>query len=155
MTFFLLCLDRRLFSVNAFLSKGHNWVHFSRHMIKLGIEDGPSINIPITSLQSNALVVDHSGIQQSKEHTTLPVSPQQLTTPKKKTNLDTGLLHAMLHRSDGVFVTIRTHDLWRDVNITQSIDPFYTTCKIMTIPTHARGSKVENPKSINPLMKFK
>ena len=34
-------LDRRLFSVNAFLSKGHNWVHFSRHMIKLGIKDGP------------------------------------------------------------------------------------------------------------------
>ena len=53
-------LDRRLFSVNAFLSKGHNWVHFSRHMIKLGIKDGPCIQIPITSLQSNTLVVEHN-----------------------------------------------------------------------------------------------
>ena len=52
-------LDRRLFYVNAFLSKGHNWVYFSRHTIKLGIKVGPNINIPITSLQSNALVVDH------------------------------------------------------------------------------------------------
>ena len=95
-------LDRRLFSVNAFLSKGHNWVHFSRHTIKLGIKDGPSINIPISSLQSNALVVDHSGIQQSKDFATLPVSLQQLTATKKKTNLDTGLLHARLHRPDGV-----------------------------------------------------
>ena len=51
-------LDKRLFSINAFLSKGHNWVHVSRNTIKLGIKDGPSINIPITSLQSNALVVD-------------------------------------------------------------------------------------------------
>ena len=59
-------LDRRLFSVNAFLSRGHDWVHFSRHTIKLGIKDGPSINIPITSLQSNALVVDHSGTQNLK-----------------------------------------------------------------------------------------
>ena len=56
-------LDRRLFSVNAFLSRGHNWMHFSRHTIKLGIKDGPRINIPISSLQSNALVLDHSGIQ--------------------------------------------------------------------------------------------
>ena len=52
-------LDQRLFSVNAFLSHGHNWVNFSRNNIKLGIRDGPSINIPITSLQSNAFVVDH------------------------------------------------------------------------------------------------
>ena len=95
-------LDRRLFSVNAFLSKGHNWVHFSRHTIKLGIKDGPSIHIPIASLQSNALVVDHSGIQKSKELATLPVSPQQLTTSKKKMNLDTGLLHARLHRPDEI-----------------------------------------------------
>ena len=53
-------LDRRLFSVNAFLSKGHNLVHFSRNSIKLGIKDGPSIIIPIISLQSNALLVEHN-----------------------------------------------------------------------------------------------
>ena len=51
-------LDRRLFLVNAFLSKGHNWVHFSRKTIKLCINDGPSIITPITSLQSNALLIE-------------------------------------------------------------------------------------------------
>ena len=52
-------LDRRLFSVNAFLSKGHNWVDFTHDNIKLGIRSGPNINIPITSLQPNAFIVDH------------------------------------------------------------------------------------------------
>ena len=52
-------LDRRLFSVNVFLSKGHNWVHFTHDNIKLGIQNGPSIDIQITSLQANAMVVDH------------------------------------------------------------------------------------------------
>ena len=52
-------LDRRLFPVHAFLSKGHNWVYFSQTEIQLGIKNGPSINLPVTSLQSNAFVVDH------------------------------------------------------------------------------------------------
>ena len=69
-------LDSKLFSVNAFLSRRHNWMYFSGHTIKLGIKDGPSTNIPISSLQSNALVVDHSGTQKSKEFATLPVSSQ-------------------------------------------------------------------------------
>ena len=58
-------LDRRLFSVNAFLSKGHNWTQFSRNTIKLGIKDGPSIIIPIMSLQSNALVVEYNKKQKN------------------------------------------------------------------------------------------
>ena len=66
-------LDRRLFSINAFLSREHNWVHFSMHTIKLSIKDGPSINIPITSLQSNVLDVDHSGTHKSKEFSVSPV----------------------------------------------------------------------------------
>ena len=33
-------LDRHLFSVHAFLSKGHNWVHFSQTEIQLGIKNG-------------------------------------------------------------------------------------------------------------------
>ena len=52
-------LDRRLFLVNTFLSKGHNWVHFTHNNIKLGIRNGPSTDIPITSLQANAMVVNH------------------------------------------------------------------------------------------------
>ena len=43
-------LDRRLFSVNSFLNKGNNWVHFDKNYIQLGIHDGPTIKIPITSL---------------------------------------------------------------------------------------------------------
>ena len=50
-------LDRRLFSVNSFLQNGNNWVHFENDSIYLGIRDGPKIRIPITSLQSNALIV--------------------------------------------------------------------------------------------------
>ena len=52
-------LDRRLFSVSSFLSKGNNWVNFTKDQINLGIKHGPTINLPITSLQSNAFVVDH------------------------------------------------------------------------------------------------
>ena len=143
-------LDRRLFSVNTFLSKGHNWVHFSRHTIKVGIKVGPNINIPITSLQSNALVVDHFKNVKSNEFVISPMSPPQSITSKKNTKLDTGLLHTRLHRLDGVFATIRAHVLWRDVDITQSIDPFYTTCKIMTIPAHARD-KITESKVYIPL----
>ena len=96
-------LDRRLFSVNAFLSKGHNWVHFSRHMIKLGIKDGPSINIPITSLQSNALVVEHNHNQKHKEFLS---SSKQNEVTRKRMKIDIGLLHNRLHRPDGALATI-------------------------------------------------
>ncbi len=83
-------LDRRLFSVNSFLSHGHNWVNFSRNNIKLGIKNGPSMNIPITSLQSNAFVVDHLPERnEPKEY-----SDSTTQTPTKKTKVDTGLLHA-------------------------------------------------------------
>ena len=90
-----------------------NWVHFSRHMIKLGIKDGPCIQIPITSLQSNALVVEHNHNHKHKEF--LPSSKQNEVT-RKRMKIDTGLLHDRLHRPDGVFATIRAHDLWRDVD---------------------------------------
>ena len=113
-------LDIRLFSVNAFLSKGHNWVHFSRHTIKLGIKDGPSINIPITSLQSIALVVEHNHNQKPKEFSS---SSKQNEILRNRIKTDTGFLHDRLHRPDGVLATIRAHDPWRDVDITQSIDP--------------------------------
>ena len=82
-------LDRRLFSVNAFLSKGHNWVHFSRNTIKLGLKDGPSIIIPITSLQSNALVVEHKKGQRPKEFGTTHVSQKSTDTIKRKLKIDT------------------------------------------------------------------
>ena len=48
-------LDRRLFSVNAFLRRGNNWVHFYQHHVELGIRSGPTIKIPNSSLQSSAM----------------------------------------------------------------------------------------------------
>ena len=43
-------LDRRLFSINSFLSRGNNWVYLDKKYVHLGINDGPTIKIPITSL---------------------------------------------------------------------------------------------------------
>ena len=50
-------LDSRLFSVSPFLSKGNNWVNFKRDQIELGVRNGPTIKLPITSSQANAFVV--------------------------------------------------------------------------------------------------
>ena len=73
-------LDRRLFSVHAFLSKGHNWVHFSQQTIQLGIKDGPSIDLPVTSLQSNAFVVDHNTTHTKSKDTVFDINKQRVST---------------------------------------------------------------------------
>ena len=54
-------------------------------MIKLGIKDGPSINIPITSLQSNALVVEHN-----HKHKDILSSSKQNEVTRKRMKIDTG-----------------------------------------------------------------
>ena len=131
-------LDRRLFSVNAFLSKGHNWVHFTHDNIKLGIRNGPSIDIPITSLQANAMVVDHTKCT-PKYFANNTQSAQADQKDYKKIKITTNTLHDRLHRSDGVLATVQAHNLWRDAEVTQGIDTICTSCKIMTIPAHARG----------------
>ena len=132
-------LDRRLFSVNAFLSKGHNWVHFTQDNIKLGIKNGPSINIPITSLQSNAFVVDHEKCQPKNYAKRDSKTPSNVSPRDKRIKINTNILHERLHRPDGVLATIQAHNLWRDVDITPGIDNMCTSCKIMTIPAHSRG----------------
>ena len=63
-------LDSRLFSVSSFLSKGNNWVNFKRDHIELGVRNGPTIKLPITSLQSNAFVVDHNTSKTKPKHYT-------------------------------------------------------------------------------------
>ena len=69
---------------------------------------------------------------------------------KKKTNIDTWLIHDRLHSPDYTFATIQAHELWRDVDITQEIDPLCTICTIMSISAHARGkireSRIQKPK---------
>ena len=115
-------LDRRLFSVNAFLNKGNNWVHFDKNFIKLGINDGPTIKIPISSLQSNAMVVNIA--KNDKRHS--------------KTKINTNIIHSRFHRSDGAIATIKAHDLWNDVEVTQGNDFVCTSCKIMSIPSSSK-----------------
>ena len=124
-------LDRRLFSVNSFLSKGNNWVHFEKHSITLGLKDGPKVNIPITSLQSNALIV---GMRSSKRH----INNSQ-NDVSKKTKLSTNVIHDRFHRSHGAMATIQAHDLWQDVTVTHGVDSICTSCKVMTIPATSRG----------------
>lgn len=53
-------LDRRLFSVSAFLQQGNNWVNFTSDRIELGVKEGPRIQIPLTSLQTTAMTSRHS-----------------------------------------------------------------------------------------------
>ena len=115
-------LDRRLFSVGSFLAKGNNWVHFTRDSIELGIKGGPKLIVPITSLQTNAMVVNVSSKKQSH--------------PKYK--LSTEILHSRLHRSHGAFATVKAHNLWLDVDITQGTDQLCTSCKMMSIPAASR-----------------
>ena len=90
--------------------------------------------------------MEHDHNQKPKEFLS---SSKQNEVTRKRMKVDTGLLHDRLHRPDGVLATIRAHDLWRDVDIIQSIDPLCTTCKIMSIPAHVRGeareSRVQRP----------
>ena len=50
-------LDRRLFSVNSFLNKENNLVNFEKNQIELSMYEGPRIKVPLSSLQSNVLIV--------------------------------------------------------------------------------------------------
>ena len=58
----------------------------------------------------------------------------------KKIKITTNTLHDRFHQSDGVLATVQAHNLWRDADVTQGIDKMCTSCKIMTIPAHARGN---------------
>ena len=84
-------------------------------------------------------------MEHNHKHKEFLSSSKQNEVTRKRMKIDTGLLYDRLHRPDGVFATIRAHDLWRDVDIIQSIDPLCTTCKIMSIPAHARESRVQKP----------
>ena len=127
-------LDRRLFSVNSFLNKGNNWVQFSSDFIELGIKSGPRVRIPITSLQSSAMIVTKS---ENKENINPNFKNNSKLDKKRKISLD--MIHDRFLRSHGTFATIMQEDLWQDVTITPGIDKFCTSSKIMTIPTAARG----------------
>ena len=53
-------------------------------------------------------------------------------------------------QKDGIIATIKAHDLWNDVDVTQGTDLVCTSCKIMSIPWRSRGKKRE-PQVHNPL----
>ena len=128
-------LDRRLFSVNSFLARGNNWVHFENQHIELGIQDGPKIKIPLSSLQTNAMIVNTRRNKYSDESIPTPTTDQT----KDMVKINMNKIHERFHRSEGAIATIRAHNLWNDVEITDGIDHICTSCKTMTIPAASRG----------------
>ena len=59
-----------------------------------------------------------------------------------KTKINTNIIHSRFHRSDGAIATsIKAHDLWNDVEVTQGNDFVCTSCKIMSISSGSRGKK--------------
>ena len=95
-------LNRRLFSEITFLNKGNNWVHFDKNFIKLGINDGPTIKISISSPQANTMVANIAKNDKKR----------------LKTKINTNIIHSRFHRSDGAIATIKAHDLWNDAEVT-------------------------------------
>ena len=85
------------------------------------MNDGPTSKIPISYLQSNAIVVNFAQNNNIKS--------------KRITNI----IHFRFHSSDGTFATIKALDLWHDVEVIHGTDFVYTSCKIMSIPTSSRG----------------
>ena len=63
---------------------------------------------------------------------------------KKRFKTKINTKHSRFHRSDGAIATIKAHDLWNGVEVTQGTDFVCTSCKIMTIPSSSRGKKRES-----------
>ncbi len=66
---------------------------------------------------------------------------------KPKREINANIIHSRFHQSDGAFATIKAHDLWNDVEVTQGTDFVYTYCKIMPIPSSSREKKRESQVS--------
>ena len=88
-------LDRRLFSVNSFLSKGNRRVLFQDNYVELTIKNGPKIRIPITSLQSNIMIVN------TRSNTERGIIPSNKIT-QQKVKINTNLIHNRFYRSNGI-----------------------------------------------------
>ena len=125
-------LDRRLFSVSSFLNQGNSWVNFRKGYIELGVKSGPIINIPLTALQSSAMMVQSapkvkgnielvSNFNKRKAH-------HESRANKKKISSD--VIHSRFHKPQGVIATIQTEELWSDVDVVPSHDSFCTSCKL-------------------------
>ena len=107
-------LGRRLFLVNSFLLSGNERVHFENNHIHLGIKDGPRIKIPISSLQSNVLIVSNKNMRTDKK----------TTNPNKKMKLSTNVLHDRFLRSDGALATIKPMIYGKTSTSLQEMTPF-------------------------------
>ena len=110
----------------------------------MSIRHGPTISQPITSLQSNAFVVDHykntvPPKHYAQEDDSKTTHHAHRTTDKHTIKINTNFLHDQFHHLHGVFATIQAHNLWRDVNIMQGLNSLCTSCKIMTISATSRG----------------
>ena len=119
-------LNRRLFLVNSFLNKGNSWVQFDKNNLWLGLQNGPTIIIQITSLHSNALAVE------------IVENPKGI----RKTQISTDSIHSRFHRSNRPMSTIKAHGLQTDNDAVQEIDYIYTSYQVMTtIPCKFRENE--------------
>ena len=125
-------LDRRLFSVNSFLTQGNCSVNFKADFIELITKSGPKIKIPMSSLLSTVMNFRESSTQETTE-----ISNNNKTQLKTK-KIPSDIIHSRFHKSEGVIATINSETLWEDVRVIPSIDKFCTSCKITSIPHRAR-----------------
>ena len=100
-------LDRRLFSVNSFLARGNNWVHFENNHIKLGIQDGQKIKIPPSSLKTNAMIVNTRRNKYYNKSIPTPTADKL----KDMVRINMNKIHERFHRSEGAIATIQAHNL--------------------------------------------
>ena len=73
----------------------------------MGIKGGPRIQIPIISLQSNAMIVN----SQNEDH--------EEEQDHNKTKINSNIIHNRFHRSHGTIATIKAYGLWEDTHITE------------------------------------
>ena len=140
-------LDRRLFSVSSFLKQGNSWMSFQSTHIELGMKAGPVIHVPITSLQSIAMVANDETTVKVSNITASNKNEDESVSFKRK-RISSDVIHSRFHKTEGVLATINSEGLWEDVLIIPSVDKFCTSCKITSIPHAARSkTRTSTPKS--------
>ena len=70
----------------------------------------------MTSLQSNYIIVSSPNISTNK------INSQVKNKKKKKEKVSTNIIHDLFHRAYSMIVTIRTHDLWDDIQVINRTD---------------------------------
>ena len=69
------------------------YIYIYTNVIELGIKGGPKIKIPITSLQSNTMIVNSQNEDHEEKH------------DHNKTKINSNIIHNRFHRSHGTIAT--------------------------------------------------